>query len=56
MKDILLNPLVITRPSIIAGMIWISDLGAVDLGRDSADHYKLVALMMSLMSRYVLDR
>jgi hypothetical protein len=36
-------------------MIWLSEMGGVDLGRDSADHYKLAPSMMSLMSRYVLD-
>ncbi len=30
-------------------MIWVSDLGELDLGRDSGDHYNLAASMMSLL-------
>ena len=37
-------------------MIRISDLSGVNLERDSADHYKLAASMMSLMCRYGMNR
>jgi hypothetical protein len=55
MRAILPNWKVITSPSKIVDMIWVSELDALCPGRDSPKPYKLAASMMSLMSLYILD-
>ena len=46
------NFAIIPKALKVAGMVWVSDLGGVDPGRDSADHYRLAPSITGLMYRY----